>query len=1022
MQGRWIVYGGLWGILCVWWCAPAAGKPFAYVPNEGSDTVSVIDTANNTVVTNIPVALNPIRLAVTPDRKKVYVACHAADRVSVIATESNKVIKTIVVGDVPAEVLVTPSGNRVYVPNAGTQQGGPGTISVINTATDTVITNLPAGFNCRAIAWVSNAAGNWVYVANQGQGTVTVVDDDTQRIEDTVPVGSGPRQLAVSPDNTRVYATNYQSDSVTVINAVTHNAITGVPVGAGPRGIAVTPNGQEVWVANLDTNFVSVITTSNNHVSATVPVGGGCWTVVINRAGTRAYVVSSGDLKCYVIDTATKTVLTTIPVGFGAFWARFNWPQTRLYVTNPPDDDVSVLDIINNVKITDIATGMDPWIIAIASNDPPALVSVSPTNITAGATVPMTLTGSNFLTGATLTVWPSATGLSVSNVVVVHTNSITLNFTAATNATLGARGFIITNGDGQTATNTTLYTVTGAPEPPPAPTSAAPNQVTNGTMVAMNVYGTGFQTGATLAVTPTNPDIGLAGTTVVNATNISVTVTVATNSALGAHGFIVTNPDGKSGTNATLFTVIAAPLPPPVLNSTVPDQVTAGTMVAMNVFGAGFQSNATLAVSPANLDIGLADVAVVNATNITVTVAVASNSVTGAHGFIVTNPDTQSATNQTLYVIMPAPLPAPTPVSAEPTNVTAGATAPMNVYGTGFQTGATLALEPPDAAVNLSDIVIVNATNITLTVAAGTNAVLGAYGFIVTNPDTQSATNAALFTIEAPAAPPPPTLDSAMPDQVAVGASVPMTVTGSGLHTNATLVLEPASAEVTLSDIVIVDATTATLTVAASSNATTGAYGLIATNPDGQSATNAALFNIIAAAAPPPTLAAVLPDLVTLGTTVPMIVSGTGFQSNATVVLTPENVEVALSDLTVAGDTNITLTAAVGSNSVTGAHGFIVTNPDGQSVTNASLFSIIALPAIVQVELVDGLGFLVTFTTAPNTTNQVESVEEMGGAWSDVAGGQLIAGPADTSLIFTDTTATVTTTQRFYRVRRTTTP
>ena len=53
--------------------SPAAAAPFAYVVNEVSATVSVIDTASNTVVATIPVGENPQGVAITPNGKFVYV-------------------------------------------------------------------------------------------------------------------------------------------------------------------------------------------------------------------------------------------------------------------------------------------------------------------------------------------------------------------------------------------------------------------------------------------------------------------------------------------------------------------------------------------------------------------------------------------------------------------------------------------------------------------------------------------------------------------------------------------------------------------------------------------------------------------------------------------------------------------------------------------------------------------------------------------------------------------------------------
>jgi YVTN family beta-propeller protein len=64
-----------------------------YVVNEGSGSVSVIDTATNTVTT-IPVGQSPKGVAVTPDGSKVYVVNEGSSSVSVIDTATNTVIPT----------------------------------------------------------------------------------------------------------------------------------------------------------------------------------------------------------------------------------------------------------------------------------------------------------------------------------------------------------------------------------------------------------------------------------------------------------------------------------------------------------------------------------------------------------------------------------------------------------------------------------------------------------------------------------------------------------------------------------------------------------------------------------------------------------------------------------------------------------------------------------------------------------------------------------------------------------------
>ncbi len=74
---------------------PAQAQTFAYVANTGSDDVSVIATASNTVVATVAVGIGPSRVAITPDGAFAYVANPGSDDVSVIATASNTVVATV---------------------------------------------------------------------------------------------------------------------------------------------------------------------------------------------------------------------------------------------------------------------------------------------------------------------------------------------------------------------------------------------------------------------------------------------------------------------------------------------------------------------------------------------------------------------------------------------------------------------------------------------------------------------------------------------------------------------------------------------------------------------------------------------------------------------------------------------------------------------------------------------------------------------------------------------------------------
>jgi YVTN family beta-propeller protein len=93
------------------------GRKKIYVTNLASNTVSIIDTTSNTVVSTVKTE-NPRRVAVSPDEKKIYVTNNGDKTVSIINTTTKAAVTTVSIGKSPKEIAVTPDGTRVYVANS----------------------------------------------------------------------------------------------------------------------------------------------------------------------------------------------------------------------------------------------------------------------------------------------------------------------------------------------------------------------------------------------------------------------------------------------------------------------------------------------------------------------------------------------------------------------------------------------------------------------------------------------------------------------------------------------------------------------------------------------------------------------------------------------------------------------------------------------------------------------------------------------------------------------------------------
>ncbi|MGC2222240.1 MAG: YncE family protein, partial [Methylocella sp.] len=93
----------------------------------------------------IPVGNTPSAVAVTPDGTMAYVANSGSNNVSVIATATNTVEATVPfpAGSGPISVAVTPDGKHAYVASRGGFVVPFASVFVIRTATNTVVATVP---------------------------------------------------------------------------------------------------------------------------------------------------------------------------------------------------------------------------------------------------------------------------------------------------------------------------------------------------------------------------------------------------------------------------------------------------------------------------------------------------------------------------------------------------------------------------------------------------------------------------------------------------------------------------------------------------------------------------------------------------------------------------------------------------------------------------------------------------------------------------------------------------------------
>jgi YVTN family beta-propeller protein len=326
-----VVFGGFLLMTILALHRPVLAAPFAYITNDGSNDVSVIDLATNAVAATIPAGSNPRGVAVSPTGTQVYVSNYGTNDVSVIDTASKSVIATIPVpsdSSSPMGIAVNPAGTRVYVANTISGQ-----VTMIDAVTNTVLGSVISGSMPFGVG--VHPSGNLVYVTNSGEDSVSVIDTATRAVLKKIPVGLQPYGIAVNPAGTRLYVANHGStakSAVSVIDTATNTVITNIEVaslsiGTGPYGVVINPAGTRVYVANNFAGYIAVIDPATNTMIDTIPVGNQPIGLSLNPEGSQLYVAMNGEKSVWVIDTATKEILAKVSVGtspyaFGQFVAQ----------------------------------------------------------------------------------------------------------------------------------------------------------------------------------------------------------------------------------------------------------------------------------------------------------------------------------------------------------------------------------------------------------------------------------------------------------------------------------------------------------------------------------------------------------------------------------------------------------------------------------------------------------------------------------------------------------------------------
>ncbi len=231
-------------------------------------------------------------------------------------------------------------------------------------------------------------------VANKAEATVSLVDLGTGKVAATLPVGTGPHEVAVSPDGRRALIANYGTgpqpgSTLTLIDVPGAKVVKTIDLGElkRPHGIvfldgrralvtseaskallevdveeakvtrqiatgqevshmvAVTPDGARAFVANIGSGSMTAIDLKAGKSLGDVKTGDGAEGIDVTPDGRQVWVTNRAADTVSVVDTQSLQILATVPVTAFPIRAKVTPDGKRVLVSGAKSGDLAVLDV-----------------------------------------------------------------------------------------------------------------------------------------------------------------------------------------------------------------------------------------------------------------------------------------------------------------------------------------------------------------------------------------------------------------------------------------------------------------------------------------------------------------------------------------------------------------------------------------------------------------------------------------------------------------------------------------------------
>jgi PQQ-dependent catabolism-associated beta-propeller protein len=207
-----------------------------------------------------------------------------------------------------------------------------------------------------ALGGPASAAGTgYIFVSNESDDTVTVVDGKSFEVVKTIPTGKRPRDMRWYQGKTKLLVATSGSDHIEVIDVAKLEVVGTIEAGEDPEIFALDPSGKILVAANEDDNEVTVTDVATGERLRTIEnVGVEPEGTTFRHDGKIVFVTSEATNTVFVVDPWQGEIITEVLVGNRPRRGIVTPDDKEYWVTNELGASLTILDaqtyeVIDNI-------------------------------------------------------------------------------------------------------------------------------------------------------------------------------------------------------------------------------------------------------------------------------------------------------------------------------------------------------------------------------------------------------------------------------------------------------------------------------------------------------------------------------------------------------------------------------------------------------------------------------------------------------------------------------------------------